>query len=72
MAALAAYASSEQGQILGMIADRWGVDPAAGFTDPILATNFRLLLMRSQKSVEMEPDDWEAAGAALEREWTKG
>jgi hypothetical protein len=45
MAQIATFASSVDGRLYGRVCERYGVDPAAGFTsDPIEAANLRAAL----------------------------
>ena len=68
MTAIAAFAQTPQAQMLVTVCDRFNLDPAAGFTDDVLALNLRAALMLIPTRTA-EPDDWAAAGAAVEREW---
>ncbi len=43
-AGLAAFATSDQGKLYGRVCERWGIDPAAGMTDDVLAYNLRAAL----------------------------
>lgn len=71
MAAVAAYARSEQGQLYGAACERYGVDPASAFSDDVLGFNFRIALALGGSSEKPADDDAAAAGRALEAEWLR-
>lgn len=74
MGRVAAFAASPIGQIYGATCERYGVDPAASFTDDVLAFNLRAALMVNAPKAEssMEVDEWAAAGRENERAWLSG
>jgi hypothetical protein len=72
MAAIAAFASSIEGKRYAAVCDRWGVDPAACISDDVAAYALRAaLFVTIAQELPAPADEWEAAGAANEREWLK-
>lgn len=73
MAAIAAFAASDNGRIYAAVCDRWAIDPAAVVGDDVLAYILRASLMfQSTPEVEDTEPSWESAAAANEREWAAG
>ena len=72
MAAVAAFAASTEGKQYAAVCDRWGIDPGACISDDVLAYALRASLFLATAQEVPELDDWEAAGAANEREWLAG
>jgi hypothetical protein len=74
MAAVAAFARSDQGRLYATVCDRWGIDPGARFSDDVVAFNLRAALMAAQP-VEVPSGleaDLETAGRANEAAWLAG
>ena len=69
MAPLAAFAQSERGHFLAAVSKHFGVDPAQGFTDDVIAYNFRVALLMAETEPEekdpgfLDPDFWRGDGA---------
>jgi hypothetical protein len=73
MAAIGAFARSEGGAVYAAVCERYGLDPAAGFTDDLLAFNLRAALLGSApKALDTETDEWAIAAAENERAWLGG
>ena len=72
MRVLATFASSEAGKTYGRVCEMWGVDPAVGFEDDVLAANLRLALVVTMNESSGPEVDQVAkareAGAALRRQ----
>lgn len=65
MAAIAAFAKSDQGRFYAALSDRFGVDPALGFSDDVVAVNLRAALFRAlTQDVEKEEE-----GPTLATNW---
>ena len=54
MAAVAAYASSDSGRFHAIVSENYGVDPAAGIHDDVVAANLRAALFLSTRRTENE------------------
>ena len=52
---LANFAMSEDGKLYGRVCQRWGVDPAAGITDDVMAYNLRTALLMREAMDADEP-----------------
>lgn len=50
---IATFAASDAGKVYGRTCQRFGVDPAAGLDDDVMAYNLRVALLVS----DVEPDD---------------
>jgi hypothetical protein len=74
MAAIAAFAASDQGRIYSSVCQGFGIDPAAGFADDVAAFNLRaaLLFGDNRDRAEKPEDEWDAAAAENERAWLAG
>ena len=56
MAALAAFAASDAGQFHALVSQRYGVDPASGIGDGVIAANLRAaLFVTSKREGDAEP-----------------
>jgi len=60
---LADFAASDHGKLYGRVCERYGIDPAAGITDDVLAYNLRAgLALAGLEVPEPEPakgyDGW--------------
>lgn len=51
---LANFAMSEGGKLYGRVCQRWGIDPAAGMDDDVLAYNLRTALILRDVADEAE------------------
>jgi hypothetical protein len=58
MAAVAAFADSDEGRFHALVSQSYGVDPAAGLRDDVVTVNLRAALYVA--SHQLEPDDFES------------
>jgi len=54
---LATFAATPAGKLYHRTCERYGVDPAAGFADDVLAHNFRVILALNDRDEEREERD---------------
>ena len=62
---LANFAMSEDGKLYGRVCQRWGVDPAAGLTDDVMAYNLRTALLMREAMDVPDPEPKHTPGGGI-------
>ena len=58
MAAIAAFATSDAGRFHALVSEKYGLDPAEGWVDPVEAANLRAaLFVASSRADAQEPGE---------------